>query len=189
MRRHALVLLLGLLLAFLVTNCLAPILGAPAESQRTPIGSPVSTEILNKPSPTVVLAASQTPTSRPTLAPSATATPGNIGAIAYISRRDGKTDIYIVRLANGQITPITSDGKSKFDPKWSSDGRLAYLEGEDRFGSLNLIVLTDNLNEPKLIGRFEHIGDFAWSPDGRLLALTAQEAKDDNWGLLIPLHI
>lgn len=185
MRHRASVSLLVLLLAFLLTSCLATTISAPVESQRMPTGSPVSTEILNKPSSTVVQAASQTPTVHPTLEPSATATPGNIGAITYVSRRDGRIDIYAVRLASGEITQITSDGKSKFDPKWSSDGKLAYLEGKDRFGPLNLIFLTDNLDEPKLIESFERVWDYGWSPDGKLLALTTQEARDGPWGLYI----
>ncbi|HEX8905635.1 MAG TPA: hypothetical protein VF771_12365, partial [Longimicrobiaceae bacterium] len=70
--------------------------------------------------------------------------------LAFVSNRTGGTEIFLLRVATGAVTQLTSGPGSKVQPAWTPDGRLVYVEsisGATRLrwldlatpGTLNLI--------------------------------------------------
>ncbi|MFC2078921.1 hypothetical protein ACFLSZ_02965, partial [Candidatus Bipolaricaulota bacterium] len=87
-------------------------------------------------------------------------------AIAFHSTRSGNNEIYILRIADGELTRITDDPARDFMATWSPDGqRLAFASDRDgdleiytvRADGSGLVQLTNNTFEDMLP---------AWSPDG-----------------------
>jgi Tol biopolymer transport system component/DNA-binding winged helix-turn-helix (wHTH) protein len=92
-------------------------------------------------------------------------------AIAYVSDRSGRLEIYVVATAPGsQEVAITSDGGQNIDPAWSPDGRLIAYHSMKRGG---IWVI------PSTGGASQQVTDTgtspAWSPDGRVIAYASGE--------------
>ena len=88
------------------------------------------------PTDTVPPAATLTPAPTDTPAPTETATPaptvigggGQAGAIAFVSERGGRPQIYLMDADGGNITPITNVAAGACQPAWSPDGtRLLFV--------------------------------------------------------------
>ncbi len=92
-------------------------------------------------------------------------------AIAYVSDRSGRLEIYVVATAPGsQEVAITNDGGQNIDPAWSPDGRLIAYHSMKRGG---IWVI------PSTGGASQQLTDTgtspAWSPDGRIIAYASGE--------------
>jgi TolB protein len=48
--------------------------------------------------------------------------------LAFVSNRNGGTDIFLLNVSSGAVTQLTSGAGSKSQPAWTPDGRLVYLE-------------------------------------------------------------
>jgi WD40 repeat protein len=95
---------------------------------------------------------------------------GRRAAVAEIDPEKSSTDIYVVDLATGARTRLTSDPNWEQSPVWSPDGqRLAY-----RLGPAIYLQTIDG-GKPQRISEFStgaagFVHD--WSPDGKYLLLT-----------------
>jgi dipeptidyl aminopeptidase/acylaminoacyl peptidase len=129
--------------------------------------------------------------------------------LGFTSSRNGKSNLYVLRLVGGEAEQLTDVKSSVGNFAWSPDGtRIAFLmrdavnddeekntKGKDdwrwidenvKLNRLNLINLEKDANgkrEPRRLGGGENIeGDFAWSPDGRAIAYTRTKMpKADYW--------
>ncbi len=104
--------------------------------------------------------------------------------LAYVSSRYGTPNIFTYDFANGKETQLTSGPDGDAQPVYSPDGKfLAYERGgrELRVYDLNAsdkvkserTVATSDFDRPPLSSRHS----FAWSPDSRWIAYTAQTGK------------
>lgn len=65
---------------------------------------------------------------------------GPLGSIAFVSDRDGNSEIYSVRPDGGGLVRLTDHPAADFMPAWSLDGRqLAFVS--DRGGTLDVYVM------------------------------------------------
>ena len=48
--------------------------------------------------------------------------------LAFVSNRGGNTDIYLLAVAGGTVTQLTTGAGTKSQPAWTPDGRVVYLE-------------------------------------------------------------
>jgi TolB protein len=91
--------------------------------------------------------------------------------IAFSSRRDGHSHIYVMRADGSGTKRLTSRAHEDTGPAWSPDGRrIAFV----RDGRLHVVSATGGRPRPVgLVGGEER--DPAWSPDGRWLAFVRRE--------------
>lgn len=125
--------------------------------------------------------------------------------LAVSSRKDRNgqlsDEIFVLDLAAGIVTQITSDGRNNTLPKWSPDSQhLAYLaDGRNAFSSLyilNLATLTRQIlaSSMSLAPVVSHdpgpvIRDFDWSPSGSQLVLGARIGLPDVIDMLIVINV
>ena len=168
----------ALLFVFL-TGCASSQPVVPTESltlERTP--SPVPTQTAIPPTETLI----PSPTFPP---PPATALGGGAGKIAFISERDGYSEIYVMDPDGSDQIALTNGITPKHDPSWSPDGtKIAFGVSNENSTSL-YIINADGSNPTKLIDAKDlsmnrqanpdwqlGIGSPVWSPDGRKIAFS-----------------
>lgn len=109
-------------------------------------------------------------------------------AIAFVHRPFDDLNRWELRLAeveSGQIRPLTGAAKQKdWSPQWSPDGaRVAFLS--QRSGYTEVWLTTTGGGEPVRLTQFnQDVGEFAWSPDGRRLAVTINHEAADTLALV-----
>lgn len=96
--------------------------------------------------------------------------------LAFQSRRDGSTGIFVTSAGGGLETRLTDPSINAFDPAWSPDGsRLVHTRGVG--GRLQLFLMDANGAHPRQLldwpGRDATVP--AWSPDGRRIVFNGTE--------------
>jgi Tol biopolymer transport system component len=93
--------------------------------------------------------------------------------IAFVSKRDGDWDIYLVRPNGTNLTNLTNNKYTDTDPSWSPDGsRIAFASDRDEPGSDPEIytMKADGTDVRRLTNNDYADGDPSWSADGTRLA-------------------
>ena len=98
------------------------------------------------------------------------------GAIAYVRTTqdvtidNGRASLWLVDPVTGVQTPLASDDRDNFTPRWSPDGtRLAYVSAGP--GGAQLYVRWMGAGRSAKVATLEHApNSVAWSPDGKMLA-------------------
>jgi Tol biopolymer transport system component len=103
--------------------------------------------------------------------------------IVFTGIRNGKSDLFVIDVQNGELTQITDDPYLARDPQWSPDGkRIAFVtdagEGTDLenllFGAPRIAVLEVESGEISLLpGQSGKNISPQWSPDGDHLAFVS----------------
>ena len=89
------------------------------------------------------------------------------GRIAFLSKRDGGKEVYVVNADGSGQRRLTRDARYPATPAWSPDGRKIAFEGGPYASSGVYVVNADGSGQRRLArnGRAP-----AWSPDGRTIA-------------------
>jgi Tol biopolymer transport system component len=113
--------------------------------------------------------------------------------IAFLSRRDGKQDIYVVNADGSGLRNVTSSPEHEFRPAWSPDGRkILFTRSSDfhRRADVGVYVMNADGSGQRRLTFTKGRGDgnpvasnAAWSPDGREIAFTTK--RDGNWELYV----
>jgi Tol biopolymer transport system component len=48
--------------------------------------------------------------------------------LAFVSNRNGGTDLYVLTVSGGAVAQLTSGAGTRSQPAWTADGRIVYLE-------------------------------------------------------------
>ncbi|MBL7152124.1 MAG: PD40 domain-containing protein [Phycisphaerae bacterium] len=92
------------------------------------------------------------------------------GKIAFVSRRDGNQEIYIMNTDGSEQRRLTNNPAEDKDPAWSPDGRrIAFRSKRDGNGEIYLMN-TDGSGQTNLTDHPGYDGDYSWSPDGKRIA-------------------
>jgi Tol biopolymer transport system component len=86
--------------------------------------------------------------------------------IAFVSRRDGNQEIYIMNVDGRRQTRLTTNSYLDFQPSWSPDGKgIAFVSFRD--GNAEIYTMNANGTEQTRL-TYNQLGSFmpAWSPDG-----------------------
>jgi Tol biopolymer transport system component len=87
--------------------------------------------------------------------------------IAFLSRREGSKQVYVVNADGSGQRLLTRDARYPATPVWSPDGRQIAFEGGPAGPSSVYVVNADGSGQRMLARRG---GAPAWSPDGRTIA-------------------
>ena len=83
-------------------------------------------------------------------------------AVSYYSveKNNSRSVIYLNNMVNGEVTPLTSDGKSEYAPTFLSNGRIAYMAGGEVW-----TMASDGTDRQQMTHTDGEVGDFLFSPD------------------------
>ncbi len=90
----------------------------------------------------------------------------------------GKRGIWVVPISGGSPQQVIASDKNDYSPRWSADGKsLAFLSTRD--GAPQIFVAgADGSNPRKVTDAPLGVGEFIWSPDGRMFAFTTEVYPD-----------
>jgi TolB protein len=106
--------------------------------------------------------------------------------LAFLSRRDGNTEVYLSRADGSNVQRITNTVVDESQVTWSPDGeRLAYTspDGNGR-PRIFWLQIADLLPNPLVFGS-DSEGDPAWSPNGTWIAFAALAEDGRSTGLIL----
>ena len=90
--------------------------------------------------------------------------------IAFMSKRDGNSEIYIMNPNGSDQVNLTQHPAEDYDPAWSPNGKQI-LFSSDRDGIFDLYLMdADGTNVRKVFASSKYRWEPAWSPDGKRIA-------------------
>ena len=104
--------------------------------------------------------------------------------IAFAGRLEANLVVYSIPSAGGEVTVMTPPEVNAYSPYWSPDGsRIAYITyTADPIG---VYAVDLDGSEPELLFGDGVIQSFAWSPDGRLLALSMLSFPSETYNIFL----
>ena len=112
--------------------------------------------------------------------PCAPASPST--TLAFVSERDGNSEIYVVNVDGTGLLRLTDDPGLDVDPAWSPDGkRIAFAS--DRAGNLDIYVMDADGSNPVRRTSTGLNSSPAWSPDGTKIAFSS--LREGQYGIYV----
>ena len=107
--------------------------------------------------------------------------------IAFVSGRDGGTEIYVTGADRQGLERVTHDFLGGISPSFSPDGiRIAYYESDEGFRHIHMVD-TDGNNRQRLRHNQEHHFHPTWSPDEMTIAYANSNNRNVFLGTKIHL--
>jgi dipeptidyl aminopeptidase/acylaminoacyl peptidase len=88
------------------------------------------------------------------------------------------THVHVADLRSSRSSQVTFSARSEWQPRWSSDGTLAFLS--DRDGRAAVYARAEDGTERRLFGHAAAISGFEWCPDGKSLVFLAGEPEPNE---------
>lgn len=112
---------------------------------------------------------------QPTVSPDG----ARIAFVHRVTRDDGltrRTDIWVLDVNSGELTPLVQGNDGQYAPAWSPDGAwIAYI---GRHGEANdLFVIPSGGGQPVQLTTSGMVASPTWSPDGRSIAFLQLEGN------------
>src|SRR5262245_38929752 len=105
--------------------------------------------------------------------------------LAFTSTRTGNGDVYVVSLADGELTRLTFDDAAELVTGWSADGKLVYFSSTSHeISGLNdvyRVAATGGTPMPLAADRYTTEYFAAPAPAGDAIAITARANAGSQW--------
>jgi serine/threonine protein kinase/Tol biopolymer transport system component len=130
-------------------------------------------------SPAILSTQTKSPIATFSPTPVPTFTGGGSGALAFVSERTGKPQIWLKDITTGDSTQLTDLNDGACQPDWSPDGKQIVFTSpcsseRTYYTGSNLFILNVDTESVKpLPASLEGNFDPAWSPDGEWIAYTS----------------
>jgi tricorn protease len=109
--------------------------------------------------------------------------------LAYVSSRDGSSQLYVYDFATRAETRLTSGPLSDVDLRWSPDGKsIAFMRGARELRVIDVATRQERLLATGYFDRPPFVSDraVAWSPDGKWIAYLSAEAQQFQNAYVVP---
>ena len=98
--------------------------------------------------------------------------------IAFVSKRDGNAEIYIMNPDGSEQVNLTQHPTEDYDPKWSPNGKQILFSSNRTDGIFDLYLMdADGKNVRKVFKNNEYRRNPAWSPDGKHIAYAQADRR------------
>ena len=121
-------------------------------------------------------------------------TPLMVGAappaqIAFVSRRDGNPEIYVMDINGGNPQNLTNNRHDDWDPLWSPDGkRIAFASDRDEIFEI-YVMDADGGNPQNLTNNRHDDRHPSWSPDGERIAFASWDGIIRNFAINFEIYV
>lgn len=113
--------------------------------------------------------------------------PVNPGTLAFVSERDGNSEIYVVNVDATGLQRLTNNAGRDLDPAWSPDGkRIAFASDRAGTGAGDLDIYVMDADGSNVVRRTQtgrSNTSPAWSPDGTKIAFSS--LRDGQYGIYV----
>ncbi|MEI6276693.1 MAG: DUF5050 domain-containing protein [Prolixibacteraceae bacterium] len=95
--------------------------------------------------------------------------------IAFVSRRDGNAEIYVMNLDGTSVKRLTNNSAWDLHPAWSPDGtKLAFVSTRNGVRNIYSMAAADGANVTRITSNTRNDDSPSWSPDGMEIVYSSE---------------
>ncbi len=99
--------------------------------------------------------------------------------IAFVSRRDGNREIYVMNRDGNAVKRLTDNAAWDVHPAWSPDGtKLAFVSTRNGVRNIYTMSSSDGSNVTRLTTNARNDDSPSWSPDGKQIVFSSELGSD-----------
>jgi Tol biopolymer transport system component len=95
--------------------------------------------------------------------------------IAFVSRRDGNREIYVMSVTGSNVVRLTNDAATDRSPAWSPDGtKIVFVSDRDGTSNIYTMSSSNGSNVTRITTNNRTDDSPSWSPDGQKIVFSSE---------------